>query len=649
MKFSQWFLDEIRSRLPVSQIVGQRVKLKKVGSEWRGLSPFGPEKSPSFTVNDDKGFFHDFITGKHGDIFDFLVEDEKISHSVAVARLAVIAGFTSTEILQHELSSEVRSSSEVRAWLELQSHQVAIVYAARSALRAIPHLASLRSFTDEDENIRRLILSCFRADAAAWTIARYPSDRSGLHRCAKTASDAVLSAAGPWLARNPANRAAGRASAAAARAAKSARESGSSAASGIEEIFTQLYVEIPNSRAEFETIGASTDIELLDSGFDPNDIIQHPLWINRFPAEIQSDWEELEARLLSLNEDWFVWTEWYWARLRGDVANKTAEISRTKLKASIWKQPPATVNSKIKEIISKTKLELSNALVPLDNVPSPFAFQISETGKIDLASSPSNSPQFPFLNSQREQTDRLNVCRTLAQDLISDLKGRRFQARPEYVEGFEKYADRLPSDLNAGNFLLAEAEARTLRNLFAAEASIISVAFAAKLKTFLEQHMGLRVFYPDVANFYRDVRSGRMIEPLPLDAVEGVLNGVKENTPTVFEPTVQEAIQGSLKSASVVMPVNAGDQPAIDATQLLPPNDPLGDIDPHKAADFTFAGATNGIWKAFLQGEKIHKALEGWAKTRTSLAPHVSEILGWLHRLMAANDGVPPGPPNISI
>jgi hypothetical protein len=649
MKFSQRFLDEIRARIPVSQVVGRRVKLKKRGSEWIGLSPFAMEKSPSFVVNDGKGFFHDFLTGKHGDIFDFLVEDEQISHSAAVERLAPTAGFTSTEILQHKLPSKIMSRSEIRAWLKLQSHQVAIVYAARSALRAIPHLVSLPSFADEDGNIRRLILSCFRADAAAWTIARYPSDRGGLHRFAKTASDAVLSAAGPWLARNPANRAAGRASAAAARAAKSAGESGSTVALGIEEIFTQLYVEISNSRAELEAVGASMDIELLDNGFDPNDIIQHPLWLNGFPPEIRSNWEELEARLRFLNEDWFVWTEWYRARLNGDAANKTTEISRTKLKPYIWRQPPATVNAKINEIISKTRVELSNALIPLDNIPSPFAFRISEAGKIDLASSPSNSPQFPFLSSQREQTDRLNVCRTLAQDLISDLRGGKFQARSEYLEGFEKYAARLPSDLNEGNFLLAEAEARTLRNLFAAEASIISVAFAAKLKTFLEQHMGLRVFYPDVANFYRDVRSGRMIEPLPLDAIEGVLNGVKENTPTVFEPTVQEAIQGSLKSDSVVVPVNAENKPAIDTTQLLPPNDPLGDIDPHKAADFTFAGATNGIWKAFLQGEKIHKALEGWAKTRNTLAPHVSEILGWLHRLMAASGEIPPGPPNISI
>jgi hypothetical protein len=213
--------------------------------------------------------------------------------------------------------------------------------------------------------------------------------------------------------------------------------------------------------------------------------------------------------------------------------------------------------------------------------------------------------------------------------MISDLKSQKFQARPEYAEGFEKYASRLPNDVDEGNFLLAEAEARTLRNLFAAEASFLSVALAAKLKTFLEQHMGLRVFYPDVANFYRDVRSGRMIEPLPLDAIEGILEGVRQNTPMVFDSTVHGAIEGSLKSEISISPADIRNAPAVDAGQPLPPNDPLGEISSHAASDYTFAGATNGIWKAFLNGEKIHKALDGWSKTREALTPHVIEILEW--------------------
>ncbi len=67
MRFPPSFLDEIRARLPVSDVVGRRVKLKKQGREFAGLSPFNPEKTPSFFVNDQKGFYHCFSSGKHGE------------------------------------------------------------------------------------------------------------------------------------------------------------------------------------------------------------------------------------------------------------------------------------------------------------------------------------------------------------------------------------------------------------------------------------------------------------------------------------------------------------------------------------------------------------------------------------------------------
>jgi DNA primase len=92
MKFSDSFLDEIRSRLPVSQVVSRRVPLKRAGREWKGLSPFNREKTPSFTVNDQKGFYHCFSSGKHGDVFTFLMETEGLSFPEAVERLAGEAG-----------------------------------------------------------------------------------------------------------------------------------------------------------------------------------------------------------------------------------------------------------------------------------------------------------------------------------------------------------------------------------------------------------------------------------------------------------------------------------------------------------------------------------------------------------------------------
>src|SRR3979409_280850 len=92
MRFPDAFLDEIRARLPVSDVVRRRVQLKKQGREWRGLSPFNKERTPSFFVNDQKGFYHDFSSGKHGDIFGFVMDTEGVTFPEAVERLAAMAG-----------------------------------------------------------------------------------------------------------------------------------------------------------------------------------------------------------------------------------------------------------------------------------------------------------------------------------------------------------------------------------------------------------------------------------------------------------------------------------------------------------------------------------------------------------------------------
>ncbi|MEI5665215.1 DNA primase [Bosea sp. CCNWLW174] len=94
MKFPPSVLEEIKARLPVSAVVGKRVRLAKAGREWKGLSPFNAEKTPSFFVNDQKGSFFDFSSGKNGDIFKFVMETEGLSFPEAVEKLASEAGVT---------------------------------------------------------------------------------------------------------------------------------------------------------------------------------------------------------------------------------------------------------------------------------------------------------------------------------------------------------------------------------------------------------------------------------------------------------------------------------------------------------------------------------------------------------------------------
>ena len=84
--------EEIKSRLPVEDVVGQYVELKRAGRNLKGRSPWGVDKTPSFMVSPEKGIWHDFSANKGGDIFTFLMEVEGISFKEALEKLAARAG-----------------------------------------------------------------------------------------------------------------------------------------------------------------------------------------------------------------------------------------------------------------------------------------------------------------------------------------------------------------------------------------------------------------------------------------------------------------------------------------------------------------------------------------------------------------------------
>lgn len=92
MKFPPAFLERLRSAMPVSAVVGKRVPLKRHGREYQGVCPFHKEKTPSFTVNDDKGFYHCFGCGAHGDSLHFIMQYERVEYPRAVEMLAQEAG-----------------------------------------------------------------------------------------------------------------------------------------------------------------------------------------------------------------------------------------------------------------------------------------------------------------------------------------------------------------------------------------------------------------------------------------------------------------------------------------------------------------------------------------------------------------------------
>jgi len=108
MKYPKEYLEEIKQRLKVSQVVGKSVKLKKRGKEFIGLSPFSNEKTPSFTVNDEKGFYHCFSSAEHGNIFDFLMKTKSYRFGEAVRALAADAGMQPYRFTKQDEERESR-------------------------------------------------------------------------------------------------------------------------------------------------------------------------------------------------------------------------------------------------------------------------------------------------------------------------------------------------------------------------------------------------------------------------------------------------------------------------------------------------------------------------------------------------------------
>ena len=114
MKYPKDYLDEIKTRLKVSTVVSKTISLKKRGKEFIGLSPFKNEKTPSFTVNDEKEFYHCFATSEHGNIFDFIMKTQNLKFGEAVKYLAQLAG------MQPYIFSKQDEERE-KKWKEYQS------------------------------------------------------------------------------------------------------------------------------------------------------------------------------------------------------------------------------------------------------------------------------------------------------------------------------------------------------------------------------------------------------------------------------------------------------------------------------------------------------------------------------------------------
>ena len=108
MAIPDGFKDEIKARIRPSELIGRTVALKRQGREFVGLSPFKKERTPSFFVNDEKGFYHCFASQEHGDIFTWLQKTQGLSFMEAIEALAQEAGLEVPRMEQRDPKQEER-------------------------------------------------------------------------------------------------------------------------------------------------------------------------------------------------------------------------------------------------------------------------------------------------------------------------------------------------------------------------------------------------------------------------------------------------------------------------------------------------------------------------------------------------------------
>src|SRR5712692_5570068 len=163
MAFPPGFLDELRSRVPLGDLVGRRVRLTRRGREQAGLCPFHNEKTPSFYVVEDKGFFHCFGCGAHGDAIGFVMRADNLDFIEAVERLAGEAGIAVPQQTPQDRERAQRQKTLLEALAAAADFYEAQLW-SHSGMRAREYLTA-RGL--DEETIRRFRLGWASDDRQA--------------------------------------------------------------------------------------------------------------------------------------------------------------------------------------------------------------------------------------------------------------------------------------------------------------------------------------------------------------------------------------------------------------------------------------------------------------------------------------------------
>jgi hypothetical protein len=538
-------------------------------------------------------------------------------------------------------------------WLAFCPREWAIALAARAALRILP-LARPSPFDIED--IAKVILPIFWAMAIARFAAAYPGREI-------TDGSALLGdlLGSPEIGVLAATSVASKLYSIAARASELGEAAPSLAAEIIDESVSVFPTYGLSVRAALAALRRDA-LLLSDRLLTPERLARAPLW-QMGESLTDDEWKSLRSALFEHSNHWQVWIDWYEYVLLGSPPapehNEAWEAAFTDVPGPLpWDDGPEAVNTEIarrlRELAPKTPSpgqEVAHLAVALDaetsspvldaptlsvvpasipNVLSPIDFVVSAGRSIRATPSVEVQPVLKTTADKRDHKPRLELCRATAASMIVILDQRRSNVREGYRHALSEYLRYLPVNTRKRNFLLADQEARILRDMFQADTGTLPPDFASRLRNFLIAHQGLRVFYPGVERLYADVRFGRSSQPLPLDATDEI-SRIVSGTPEVFDSSVEQALVDTAPS----LPAAPAEPPVTpDTGDIKPPPDPLDTLSTEKARDHLRARVINRLWSVFQKGEPVAKHSEAWIATAHRLAPHVRRVIDWLSSVL---------------
>ncbi len=239
---------------------------------------------------------------------------------------------------------DLSNADERERWLHGQPIEVAMVIAARAALRAVPGLSLARGSSGSRLTRRRVILRVFRAVAAAWAVSAFPGRRDVLASAARKAVSRLGDVQAP-----PPERAAAYA------IATLLASNIDAPARATTCISYALDMAGERGQLAFDSMlnAIVTDANLLRERYSSVTIATSKLWPSRPPEWVREPWEELKNSLIAENEGWHVWSLWYEARLFGHVIREPLEIARALIPDELWNQEPRILNTRIQELVDE--------------------------------------------------------------------------------------------------------------------------------------------------------------------------------------------------------------------------------------------------------------------------------------------------------